>query len=152
MIKKIVIIIGKTLLLLIGITFLSFLLIYHSPGDPATVSLKKSGMRVSEEALEQKREELGLNEPFFIQYVRWLNDFFHGELGESYKTGKSVTSEMKKTIPATLLLTVAALVLTTVIAFPLGVMCAKYKDKGLDNFVRFITYFFASIPSFFCLL
>ena len=51
MIKKWLTVIGKTILLLIGITFLSFLLVYHSPGDPGMVALKKSGMRVSEEAL-----------------------------------------------------------------------------------------------------
>ena len=88
MIKKWLTVIGKTILLLIGITFLSFLLVYHSPGDPAMVALKKSGMRVSEKALELKREELGLNDPFAVQYGRWLNEFFHGDLGESYKTGK----------------------------------------------------------------
>ena len=93
MIKKWLTVIGKTILLLIGITFLSFLLVYHSPGDPAMVALKKSGMRVSEEALELKREELGLNDPFAVQYGRWLNEFFHGDLGESYKTGKAVAAK-----------------------------------------------------------
>ena len=60
------------------------------------VALKKSGMRVSEKALELKREELGLNDPFAVQYGRWLNEFFHGDLGESYKTGKAVAGELKK--------------------------------------------------------
>ena len=139
-------------LLLIGITFLSFLLVYHSPGDPAMVALKKSGMRVSEKALELKREELGLNDPFAVQYGRWLNEFFHGDLGESYKTGKAVAGELKKTIPATLLLTVAALALTILISFPIGVLCAKYKDRGFDNMIRFVTYFLSSLPSFFLAL
>ena len=152
MIKKWLTVIGKTILLLIGITFLSFLLVYHSPGDPAMVALKKSGMRVSEEALELKREELGLNDPFAVQYGRWLNEFFHGDLGESYKTGKAVAGELKKTIPATLLLTVAALALTILISFPIGVLCAKYKDRGFDNMIRFVTYFLSSLPSFFLAL
>ena len=128
MIKKWLTVIGKTILLLIGITFLSFLLVYHSPGDPAMVALKKSGMRVSEKALELKREELGLNDPFAVQYGRWLNEFFHGDLGESYKTGKAVAGELKKTIPA------------------------KYKDRGFDNMIRFVTYFLSSLPSFFLAL
>ena len=146
MIKKWLTVIGKTILLLIGITFLSFLLVYHSPGDPAMVALKKSGMRVSEKALELKREELGLNDPFAVQYGRWLNEFFHGDLGESYKTGKAVAGELKKTIPATLLLTVAALALTILISFPIGVLCAKYKDRGFDNMIRFV-YLFSVLPS-----
>ena len=123
------------MLLIVGITFLSFLLIYHSPGDPATVALKKAGMRVSEEAVEQKREELGLNDPFLVQYGRWLYSFSHGDLGDSYKTGKPVADELKKTIPATLLLTVTALAATILIAFPLGVLCAKHRDGWLDNII-----------------
>ena len=138
MIKKWLTVIGKTILLLIGITFLSFLLVYHSPGDPAMVALKKSGMRVSEKALELKREELGLNDPFAVQYGRWLNEFFHGDLGESYKTGKAVAGELKKTIPATLLLTVAALALTILISFPgrpHGVSAA-YRLRGVPATAR----------------
>ena len=102
--------------------------------------------------LELKREELGLNDPFAVQYGRWLNEFFHGDLGESYKTGKAVAGELKKTIPATLLLTVAALALTILISFPIGVLCAKYKDRGFDNMIRFVTYFLSSLPSFFLAL
>ena len=152
MIKRLLLVIGKAMLLIVGITFLSFLLIYHSPGDPATVALKKAGMRVSEEAVEQKREELGLNDPFLVQYGRWLYSFSHGDLGDSYKTGKPVADELKKTIPATLLLTVTALAATILIAFPLGVLCAKHRDGWLDNIVRFVTYLLASIPSFFLAL
>lgn len=152
MIKKLLLVIGKAMILIIGITFLSFLLVYHSPGDPATVALKKSGMRVSEEALELKREELGLDDPFLVQYGRWLNSFFHGDLGDSYKTGKPVAEELYKTIPATLLLTVTALALTMLLSFPIGVLCAKYQDRWFDNTVRFATYLLASIPSFFLAL
>ena len=152
MIKRLFMTVGKAILLIIGITFLSFLLIYHSPGDPATVALKKSGMRVSAEAVEKKKEELGLNDPFLVQYGRWLYSFSQGDMGDSYKTGKTVASELKKTIPATLLLTVTALATTILIAFPIGVLCAKYRDGWLDNIVRLITYFLASLPSFFLAL
>lgn len=152
MIKRLLSVTGKALLLIVGITFLSFLLIYHSPGDPATAALKKSGMRVSEEAVEKKREELGLNAPFLMQYGRWLTSFVQGDLGDSYKTGRPVASELKQTIPATLLLTFAALAVTILIAFPTGVLCARYRDGWLDNLIRLITYFLSSIPSFFLAL
>lgn len=152
MIKRLLSVTGKALLLIVGITFLSFLLIYHSPGDPATVALKKSGMRVSEEAVEKKREELGLNDPFLMQYGRWLTSFVQGDLGDSYKTGRPVASELKQTIPATLLLTFAALAVTILIAFPTGVLCARYRDGWFDNLIRLITYFLSSIPSFFLAL
>ena len=62
--KKII----SVILVLTGVTFLSFLLMYLSPGDPASMMLKKSGMSVSEEAVEAKREELGLNDSFIVQY------------------------------------------------------------------------------------
>ena len=117
--------------LLIGITFLSFYWFIIRRGDPAMVATEKSGMRVSEKALELKREELGLNDPFAVQYGRWLNEFFHGDLGESYKTGKAVAGELKKTIPATLLLTVAALALTILISFRSEYCVRSIRTEGL---------------------
>ena len=142
----------KALLLLVGITFLSFLLTYYSPGDPASIALKKSGMMVSEEALQVKRKEMGLDQPMLVQYAAWLKNVAKGNLGTSYKTGRPVLEEFKKTIPATMLLTLVSMLLTILISTPLGILCAKYKDGLIDNLMRAITYVFASIPSFFLAL
>ena len=63
---------GSFLIILLGITFLSFLLSYLSPSDPVEIMMKKKGNMVSEEVIERKREELGLNQPLVVQYVNWL--------------------------------------------------------------------------------
>ncbi len=140
------------LLIIIGITFLSFLLSYLSPGDPAEIMLKKGGNMVSEEVIQQKREELGLTQPMPVQYFQWVKGLMHGDLGTSYRSGKPVFSTIAKNLPYTIRLTVAALCMTMLIAIPLGLLSARYKDGVLDNLLRFVTYLFSSLPSFFVAL
>ncbi len=143
---------GSLLLVLIGITFLSFLLSYLSPGDPAEIMMRKGGNMVSDEAVQQKREELGLTDPMLVQYLNWMKGLVRGDMGTSYRSGKPVFSEIAKNLPYTIRLTMAALVLTMLISIPLGLLSAKYRDGVLDNVLRVITYLFSSLPSFFIAL
>lgn len=144
--------IGSFLIILLGITFLSFLLSYLSPSDPIEIMMKKKGNMVSEEVIEQKREELGLNQPLVVQYVNWLKGIVKGDFGTSYKSNKPVLQEIQKCLPYTIKLTLLSMFLTIVISTPLGVLCARYKDGWLDNLLRFVTYLFSSLPSFFLAL
>ena len=144
--------IGSFLIILLGITFLSFLLSYLSPSDPVEIMMKKKGNMVSEEVIEQKREELGLNQPLVVQYVNWLKGIVKGDFGTSYKSNKPVLQEIQKCLPYTIKLTLLSMFLTIVISTPLGVLCARYKDGWLDNLLRFVTYLFSSLPSFFLAL
>ena len=107
---------------------------------------------VSEEVIEQKREELGLNQPLVVQYVNWLKGIVKGDFGTSYKSNKPVLQEIQKCLPYTIKLTLLSMFLTIVISTPLGVLCARYKDGWLDNLLRFVTYLFSSLPSFFLAL
>mgnify|MGYP005759567351 CR=1 FL=1 len=143
---------GSFLIVLVGITFLSFLLSFLSPGDPAEIMMKKGGRMVSEEAIEQKREELGLNDPLPVQYIRWLGGIIHGDFGTSYRSNKPVIEEISESLPYTIQLMLVSMVLVIFISTPLGVLCAKYKDSLLDNGMRFVTYLFSSLPSFFLAL
>ena len=136
-------------MIIIGVTFLSFLLSYLSPSDPATVLLSQHGITPSQELLEKTREEMGLDKPFLVQYARWLSDLTQFKMGTSYKTGKEVSQAFVETLPNTIALTLVSLLITIVVSVPLGILCAKYRDGFLDNFVRVITYLFASLPSFF---
>lgn len=144
--------IGSFLIILLGITFLSFLLSYLSPSDPVEIMMKKKGNMVSEEVIERKREELGLNQPLVVQYVNWLKGIVKGDFGTSYKSNKPVLQEIQKCLPYTIKLTLLSMFLTIVISTPLGVLCARYKDGWLDNLLRFVTYLFSSLPSFFLAL
>lgn len=143
---------GAFCVLLVGITFLSFVLSYLSPGDPAQIMLNNQGVKASEEALAEARHEMGLDEPMIVQYGRWLADLCRGDMGTSYKSNRPVVRELSEKIPGTLILTVTALALTMLLAIPIGTLCAWYADGWLDMLVRAVTYLFASLPSFFLAL
>ena len=139
----------QTLILLVGITFLSFLLSWLSPGDAAERMLKKSGMMVTEEQLEAKREELGIDQPLLVQYKNWLVKLCKGDLGTSYKSKKEVVQELAKNLPYTAALTAVAMILVILISLPVGILCAQHRNGLFDNIWRGVTYLFSSLPSFF---
>ena len=87
-----------------------------------------------------------------VQYVNWLKGIVKGDFGTSYKSNKPVLQEIQKCLPYTIKLTLLSMFLTIVISTPLGVLCARYKDGWLDNLLRFVTYLFSSLPSFFLAL
>ena len=119
--------------MIIGITFLSFLLSYLSPGDPAQILLNNQGVKASEEALQSTRHELGLDRPMIVQYGDWLMDLCKGDMGTSYKSNRPVLSEMTAKIPGTLILTVTALGVTMLLSIPLGTWCAWYAGGKADG-------------------
>ena len=82
----------QMLVVLIGISFLTFLLTYMAPGDPVRTMYAATGVIPSEEVLNEVREQMGLNDPFFVQYGRWLTNCLHGDFGNSYAYGKPVVS------------------------------------------------------------
>ena len=142
----------QTLILLVGITFLSFLLSWLSPGDAAERMLKKSGMMVTEEQLEAKREELGIDQPLLVQYKNWLVKLCKGDLGTSYKSKKEVAQELAKNLPYTAALTAVSMILVILISLPVGILCAQHRNGLFDNIWRGVTYLFSSLPSFFVAL
>ncbi len=138
--------------MVVGVTFLAYLLSYLSPTDPATRYFTDHGMVPTADQLAAKRHELGLDRPFLEQYGSWLLSLFQGDLGESYRNGRSVSGSLMSCLPFTLALTATSLALTLVISIPLGLACAYRKDGILDNVVRAITYAFCSLPTFFVAL
>ena len=142
----------QTLILLVGITFLSFLLSWLSPGDAAERMLKKSGMMVTEEQLEAKREELGIDQPLLVQYKNWLVKLCKGDLGTSYKSKKEVAQELAKNLPYTAALTAVSMILVILISLPVGILCAQHRNGLFDNIWRGVTCLFSSLPSFFVAL
>ena len=107
------------------------------------------GTAVSQEIIDAKKAELGLDQPFLIQYVSWLNGFLHGDMGTSYVSGKKVFDEFVSKLPATLLLTVMSILATVVISIPLGVLAAVCQDKWVDLLLRFFSFIGNAMPNFF---
>ncbi len=138
----------QMLIVLIGISFLTFLLTYLSPGDPVRNMYISMGMVPDEELIAETREQMGLNDPFITQYLRWLGNCCKGDFGTSFSWNKPVVSLLATRIWPTLKLTLCSLALMLIIAVPLGVLSAVHKNKFIDFFVRVITFFGVSLPNF----
>ncbi len=134
--------------IIIGLSFLTYLLMYISPGDPALKKLNAQGISVSEQTLEAAREEMGLNEPFLLRYAQWLGSALTGDLGTSYKDGLPVTDKLLHALRYTLILSAGSLALSLITALPLAVITAVRKDGVLDKLVRFLSFIGNSLPNF----
>lgn len=141
--------IGSFLVTLVGITAISFMLSYLSPGDPAEIWLTENGIAPSEELLQKTRDQMGLNRPIPIQYITWLGDLLQGDMGMSLKSNRPVAQELLKALPNTLILAVSSMLVTMAVAVPLGVICAKVQGRWLDRLIQLTNYMFVSLPVFF---
>lgn len=144
--------VGKRLLqlipILIGLTFLVFTLLYIAPGDPAQRKLTAQGVAVSEQVLEQTREEMGLNRPFLVRYGDWLLGVLRGDFGASYKDGMPVLPKLMRCMGKTLVLAAGSLLLALVVSVPLGVLTAARRGGVIDRLVRLLTFVGNAMPNF----
>ncbi len=138
----------QILIVLIGISFLSFLLIFIAPGDPVTSMYSSTGMMPSEEVLNETREELGLNRIFIEQYGTWLWNCLHGNFGNSFSMHKPVTELLLSRLLPTLQLSLLSLAIMLVISVPLGMLSAVCKSRPIDYIVRGFSFLGVSMPNF----
>ena len=138
----------QLVVVLLGVTFLTFMITQATPRDAAEMKYVSMGMMPSTELLEKTREEMGLNDPVLIQYGRWLGNVLHGDLGESSKFGESVWTQMTRKLPMTLKLAGVSLIVVIVFSFPLGILSAVKKNKVADYMIRFLSFFGVSMPNF----
>ncbi|MBR5046683.1 MAG: ABC transporter permease [Eubacterium sp.] len=138
----------QIVIVLIGISFLTFLLTYVSPGDPVRHMLTATGTMPTEEAIQAIRSEMGLNDPFFTQYFRWAGNCLRGDFGNSYMLNKPVVTLLAARLWPTLKLTLFSVILMLIMAVPLGMLSAVYKDSWIDYLVRGITFLGVSLPNF----
>lgn len=138
----------QILIVLIGISFLSFLLIFISPGDPVTSMYSSTGMMPSEEVINETREELGLNRIFAEQYGTWLWNCLHGNFGNSFSMHKPVAELLLSRLLPTIQLSLLSLAIMLLISVPCGMLSAVYKNKPVDFVVRGISFLGVSMPNF----
>ena len=138
----------QIIVVLFGISFITFGLTYMSPGDPVRNMYSANGVMPTEEMVEQTREEMGLNDPFFVQYGRWLGNCLQGDFGKSYSLNKPVTELLAQRLWPTLKLTLMAMLLMLVLSIPLGMASALKKDTWIDYLVRGITFIGCAMPNF----
>lgn len=138
----------QLIITLIGVSFLTFCLTYLSPGDPAAMILEASDTIVSQEVLEKTREEMGLNDPFLVQYGNWVWGVLHGDMGMSYSSKKPVVDKLMEGFTGTILLTATTIILILLISLPLGIFSAVHRNKIPDFVVRVFSFIGVSMPSF----
>jgi peptide/nickel transport system permease protein len=131
---------------LIGVVIITFLLTRALPGDPAAYF---AGPAATKEAIEQVRVKLGLDKPLIVQFGRYVEDLGHLDLGNSLTTGQPVLTELKNRLPASAELTLFGLVLSMVIAIPLGILAAVKQGSWIDHTCRIVTTAGVSLPVFF---
>jgi peptide/nickel transport system permease protein len=136
--------------LLFGISIISFALLNFAPGDPAEIILRRQNPEEPPlpEAVRALRQQLGLDAPLPLRYGRWLFDVLKGDLGESYRSGTPIMSELVKRFPATMMLATAALALSVVGSIPLGIIAALWRGSLLDSLSRLLALLGAAVPSY----
>ncbi len=130
---------------LVGVSLLVFFIIHLIPGDPAQVMLYPKG---TPEEIEALRHKLGLNKPLAVQYMDWVINAVHLDLGNSVFSGEKVVSEIFNRFPATIELTLGALLIAVLVGIPLGVIAARKKNTFLDYSCITFSLLGVSIPVF----
>ena len=130
----------------IGVVIISFLLTRALPGDPAVYF---AGVAADTESIEQTRVAMGLDKPLIQQFFVYVGNLLQGDLGQSLTSGRSVATDLAKRLPASLELTLTALILAIVIAVPLGVLAATRPGTWVDHLCRVIVTAGVSLPTFF---
>lgn len=136
---------GYSVLIILGVLTVTFFLLYILPGDPARMML---GQRADVASVDAVREELGLNKPLYVQYIRFMTNAMKGDLGRSYATNRNVVSTILEKFPATALLSFSALFLSSLFGVLLGIISAVKKYTITDNAAMIFALFGISIPSF----
>ncbi len=141
--------IGKRILqgifVIVGVSIFMFILSRIVPGDPGRLAL---GPRATQDAVDALNKELYMDQPIPKQYIFWLRDVFNGDLGVSIITRRSVTTDVKQFLPATIELMIVAGTFMVFGALWLGKQAAKHRDQFVDGLVRFLSYTGIAIPAF----
>lgn len=138
----------QLIIVLFGISFLTFCLIYLAPGDPVKAMYAANGSVPSEEVLKAMREKMGLNDPFLMQYFNWLFNCLHGDFGTSYSLNKPVVTVLLQRLWPTLKLTLFSMILMLAVSVPFGVISAVKRNKAADYIIRVFSFAGISLPGF----
>lgn len=139
---------GYSFVSILGLTLLVFILLRAVPGDVVTILAGAEGAMLTEERMEEVREEFGLNRPLPVQYVAWLGDMAQGDFGASLFTGRPVLDSFWGRLPVTAQLGLFSLVISVVIAVPIGTISALKQDSVTDQSLRFASVLGLAVPNF----
>ena len=132
-------------LILLGVSFITYFLLFVLPADPVRQIAGRSAMA---ETVQNIREQLGLDQPFVVQYARYLGNLVQGDLGRSYLQRSQVSELIWSRLPATLLLMLGAIVAELVIGLSMGVTAALRRNSGTDQTLMIASFVGVSAPQF----
>lgn len=135
----------STIVVMLGISFVVFMIIHLVPGDPVRIML---GLQADQAKVEEIRHLMGFDRPLIVQYGDWLESALRGDLGESYITGQKVSEAVWQRLPATLSLAFAALLIGVLIALPAGIISALKSGSIWDYAAMVFSQVGVSIPDF----
>ncbi|MBG9449607.1 peptide ABC transporter permease [Cytobacillus firmus] len=135
----------QTIPVIIGVTFVVFFIMQLVPGDPAVLL---AGEGASKETIEAIREQLGLNQPLYIQYFEYLTNVFKGDLGVSLKNSQPVLDEILVRLPITIELAFFSIIITIVLGMAAGIISAVKPYSLTDVSVMLVALLGISLPSF----
>lgn len=141
---------SQMIIVLVMVSIFSFSIIYFAPGDPLYMytTPSASNYKLSDEQMDSMRESLGLNGNAVEQYTSWAKKTLQGNWGLSLSNHQSVKKQVLDKLPNTVLLMGSALILSIIIAIPLGLIAGLYKNTWIDNIISGISYLGISLPAF----
>lgn len=134
--------------LLLAVSLATFLLVNLAPGDPISTRFGLSLNNLEPQRIEEIREELGLNDPLPVQYLRYLGNLLRGDMGRSLTTNRPVSQEILSRLPATIKLTLASMLFVVLVAVPLGMISAVKRGSTVDTISMAGALVGVSMPSF----
>jgi peptide/nickel transport system permease protein len=136
---------------LIGVTLLIFAAMRVLPGDPfETIQSEAAGtIQLTPEQIAMARASLGLDRPYYVQYLSWIGDVFRGHLGTSFWRGEPLSDLIMRRAPITIQIAIMAILISWIIGLPVGMMSAARRNSPMDYFARIFVTVFQAIPSFF---
>ena len=136
------------IVILFGLSVLTYGMTYLLPSDPVDVMIDTLGLPHDQETIERLNEEYGFDQPFWVQYTVWLKGVFRGNFGRSVKYQEPVRDVLGRKLPNTIKLACTAFLMMIIISFPLGIASAVYRNKIADYIIRFLSFIGVSMPSF----
>ena len=130
------------------VSIISFSMVYLAPGDPAEILLASPEGSPSPEAIEAFRVRMGLDQPIYVQYLRWLENLLHGDLGYSYMSERPVFDAISSSFKATLKLSIVSMIISVIVSIPLGILAAVKHNTVIDDLCRLGALVGVSIPNF----
>lgn len=137
---------GGLVFVLFGVSIMTFFLAQIVPADPVAAAL---GTNAREAQIEAYRRQLGLDQPVVVQYIRYIGRLLQGDLGASIRTRRPVADDLRDFLPATVELTIAAMLVTILVGIPLGIVAALRRNTWIDATARILALIGGAMPIFY---